>query len=191
MAICGANDEKDRHATYKKVAQLRNAAQFRDYLETLGVDLDFDEVVESGPESPLAQPIDTDWVQIGNRFCVLPMEGWDGTTDGRPTDLTRRRWQRFGLSGAKLIWGGEAVAVRPDGRANPNQLMLNESTVEEIRRCAKFWSRRTAKTSARPRPVYRLQLTHSGRFARPTTRSGLNRARLTSIRCSIANRHRG
>ena len=83
-------------ATYKKVAQLRNAAQFREYLETLGVDLDFDEVMESGPESPLAQPIDTDWVQIGNRFCVLPMEGWDGTTDGRPTDLTRRRWQRFG-----------------------------------------------------------------------------------------------
>ena len=52
------------------------------------------------------------------------MEGWDGTADGRPSDLTRRRWGSFGRSGAALIWGGEAFAVRHDGRANPNQLAL-------------------------------------------------------------------
>ena len=39
------------------------------------------------------------------------MEGWDNTTDGKPTDLTRRRWQRWGESGAKLIFGAEAMAV--------------------------------------------------------------------------------
>ena len=33
---------------------------------------------------------------------------------------------RFGESGAKMICGGEAMAVRPDGRANPNQLILIE-----------------------------------------------------------------
>ena len=43
-----------------------------------------------------------------------------------------RRWERFGLSGAKLIWGGEAMAVRPDGRANPNQLILNEENAAGI-----------------------------------------------------------
>ena len=59
-----------------------------------------------------------------NRFAILPMEGWDGTDDGRPTDLVRRRWARFGTSGAGLVWGGEAFAVRPDGRANPHQLCL-------------------------------------------------------------------
>jgi NADPH2 dehydrogenase len=155
-------------ATYKKIAQLRNAAQFRDYLDALGVDLEFDEVVESGPESPLAQPIDTDWVQIGNRFCVLPMEGWDGTTDGRPSDLTRRRWQRFGQSGAKLIWGGEAVAVCPDGRANPNQLMLNESTVEEIAALREILEQAHRENFGQINDLYiGLQLTHSGRFARP------------------------
>ena len=47
-----------------------------------------------------------------------------------PSDKTLRRWHRFGRSGAKLIWGGEAFAVRADGRANPNQLFLDE--VEDI-----------------------------------------------------------
>jgi 2,4-dienoyl-CoA reductase-like NADH-dependent reductase (Old Yellow Enzyme family) len=161
-------------ATYKKVAQLRNAAQFRDYLDALGVDLEFDEAVESGPESPLAQPIDTDWVQIGNRFCVLPMEGWDGTTDGHPTDLTRRRWQRFGLSGAKLIWGGEAVAVRPDGRANPNQLMINESTLEDITGLREILEQAHRENFGQTHDLYvGLQLTHSGRFARPNDKKRL------------------
>ena len=54
------------------------------------------------------------------------MEGWDGTEDGQPSDLTRRRWRNFGRSEAKLIWGGEAFAVVPEGRANPNQLMARE-----------------------------------------------------------------
>ncbi len=63
-------------------------------------------------------------MRIGNRLAVNPMEGWDGELDGRPSENTVRRWRRFGVSGAKLIWGGEAVAVRPDGRANPNQLVM-------------------------------------------------------------------
>ena len=54
------------------------------------------------------------------------MEGWDGEPDGKPSDLTRRRWRHFGKSGAKLIWGGEAVAVVHEGRANPNQVWMNE-----------------------------------------------------------------
>ena len=57
------------------------------------------------------------------------MEGWDGTADGEPSDLTRRRWRNFGISGAKLMWGGEAVAVRHDGRANPHQLLITPQTV--------------------------------------------------------------
>ena len=60
------------------------------------------------------------------------MEGWDGARDGQPTGLTTRRWQHFGASGAKLIWGGEAAAVRHDGRANPHQLMITPETVGQI-----------------------------------------------------------
>ena len=66
--------------------------------------------------------------RIGNRLAVHPMEGWDGTADGNPSENTIRRWRRFGRSGAKLIWGGEAVAVRHEGRANPNQLVIGPHT---------------------------------------------------------------
>jgi 2,4-dienoyl-CoA reductase-like NADH-dependent reductase (Old Yellow Enzyme family) len=97
------------------------------------------------------------------------MEGWDGTTDGRPSDLTRRRWRNFGLSGAKIMWGGEAVAVRDDGRANPNQLVLAERTLAELadlrRTLLDAHQERYGRTDD---VLVGLQLTHSGRFSRPT-----------------------
>jgi len=96
------------------------------------------------------------------------MEGWDGTPDGRPTELTFRRWERFGGSGAKLIWGGEAVAVRHDGRANPNQLVMNQHSQADLGRL------RETLVAAHKRAVgsdadllIGLQLTHSGRYSRP------------------------
>src|SRR5947209_4713012 len=117
---------------YAKLAALPDAAAFRQYVAQLGVELPCENQVLTAPESPLARPLSLDGFRIGNRFCIQPMEGWDGTEDGRPTDLTARRWQRFGESGAKLIWGGEAVAVRHDGRANPNQLAINERNLPEL-----------------------------------------------------------
>ena len=61
----------------------------------------------------------------GQPLVHPPMEGWDGTDDGQPSRATIRRWRHFGLSGAKLIWGGEALAVRRDGRANPQPALLS------------------------------------------------------------------
>jgi 2,4-dienoyl-CoA reductase-like NADH-dependent reductase (Old Yellow Enzyme family) len=96
------------------------------------------------------------------------MEGWDGTSDGRPSELTFRRWRRFGESGAKLIWGGEAVAVRHDGRANPNQLVLNQDTVGEIGALREALVSTHAERFGRTDDlVVGLQLTHSGRYAKP------------------------
>ena len=93
------------------------------------------------------------------------MEGWDGTPDGRPSELTIRRWQNFGRSGAKLIWGGEAVAVCHDGRANPNQLLINGRTRDHLARL-----RETLIAAAGSDVVVGLQLTHSGRFSRPNSK---------------------
>lgn len=154
--------------TIRRVAALKSAQDFQEYMAGLGITLPFDEKVEHGPASPLAQPHQTARYTLGNRFAVLPMEGWDGTTDGRPNELVQRRWTRFGQSGAKLIWGGEAVAVRPDGRANPNQLMILPETVGELAALREVLVRHHEARFARSDDLLiGLQLTHSGRFARP------------------------
>jgi 2,4-dienoyl-CoA reductase-like NADH-dependent reductase (Old Yellow Enzyme family) len=98
------------------------------------------------------------------------MEGWDGTRDGEPSDLTRRRWRHFGISGAKLMWGGEAVAVRHDGRANPHQLMMTAQTQKAIAslRDELVAAHRDRFGGNADTDLYiGLQLTHSGRHARP------------------------
>ena len=87
--------------------------------------------------------------------------------DGRPTDLVRRRWRRFGAGGAGIVWA-EATAVRPDGRANPRQLVIDERTVGRPGRAAvRAGGGPTPTPGGRRRPVVGLQLTHSGRWSRP------------------------
>ena len=108
---------------------MRTADAFAAHLAGQGIALPFDRELAAPGRSPLGQPFELGGVRVGNRFCILPMEGWDGTRDGKPSDLTTRRWQNFGTSGAKLIWGGEAVAVCHEGRANPNQLVITPRTV--------------------------------------------------------------
>ncbi len=155
---------------YPRVAALKTPASFRDHLTRSGIPLEFDDQLDASPASPLAQPIDVDGVRVGNRFCVLPMEGWDGTRDGEPSDLTRRRWRNFGRGGAKLIWGGEAVAVRHDGRANPQQLLLTprtHSSIASLHDELVAAHRDAFGANAADDLFVGLQLTHSGRFARP------------------------
>ena len=97
---------------YPKIASLNTEEKFLDTIKNLGISIPFDRITIPSPEGPLAQPFQLEGgKRIGNRFCIQPMEGWDGTPDGKPTEFTTRRWKNFGLSGAKLIWGGEAAAV--------------------------------------------------------------------------------
>ncbi len=155
---------------YPRVASLKSAAALRAHLLASGIPIDLDDELVAPAESPLSQPFEDDGVRVGNRFCILPMEGWDGTSDGTPSDLTRRRWTRFGESGAKLIWGGEAVAVRHDGRANPRQLVLTPSThgsIASLREMLVAAHRSRFGAGADADLLIGLQLTHSGRFARP------------------------
>jgi 2,4-dienoyl-CoA reductase-like NADH-dependent reductase (Old Yellow Enzyme family) len=154
--------------TYPRIAALKTAAQFQAHVASIGATLPFESDLGSAPGSPLAEAIDTSAGRAGNRFCILPMEGWDGTLDGRPTDLTRRRWRRFGESGAKLIWGGEAFAVRHDGRANPNQLCLGaESESDLVQLREDLLAGHLGAGLETDDLVIGLQLTHSGRYSRP------------------------
>jgi 2,4-dienoyl-CoA reductase-like NADH-dependent reductase (Old Yellow Enzyme family) len=151
----------------KRIAQLRTAVDFRSHLRDLGINLEFDEEILRGNSAPLAQPFPWKNGWIGNHFCVLPMEGWDAHPDGKPSELTRRRWVNFGRSGAKLIWGGEAVAVNPAARANPNQLLLNAENAKAIAGLRMDLIAAHALHSSTHDLLVGLQLTHSGRFCRP------------------------
>jgi len=154
--------------SYKRVASLKTPDAFAAHLDELGVDLGFDDELQRPAASVLGQPFELDGVRVGNRFCVLPMEGWDGTRDGRPSELTTRRWKNFGRSGAKLIWGGEAVAVRQDGRANPNQLLISEETLPDLAALREaLLAAHLERFGSRDDLFVGLQLTHSGRFAQP------------------------
>jgi len=112
----------------------------------------------------LFQPMTIGTKQCGNRLAIQPMEGCDGTMDGKPDELTFRRYLRFGAGGAKLIWG-EATAISDEGRANPRQLWLHDGSATAIEamlsRCRQA-HRESCGTDADL--VVGLQLTHSGRY---------------------------
>ncbi|HEV7893169.1 MAG TPA: hypothetical protein VGP08_21315 [Pyrinomonadaceae bacterium] len=153
---------------------IRSAADFRAALARVGVSIPCDVEVVSGDDSPLARPVRVGDVSIGNRFAVHPMEGWDGTADGRPTELTRRRWRNFGASGAKLVWGCEAVAVSHDGRANPNQLLFGPRAADDLARLREsLVEEHRAAAGSDEGLLVGLQLTHSGRFSRPNSHERL------------------
>jgi 2,4-dienoyl-CoA reductase-like NADH-dependent reductase (Old Yellow Enzyme family) len=157
---------------YPRIASFKSHSEFVDYLTKLNVDIPCDELIASPPSNPLATAFAVDEVTIGNRFCILPMEGWDGTPSGKPTDLTRRRWRNFGRSGAKLMWGGEAVAVRHDGRANPNQLMISDDNLSELDALRQeLVDTHEGEFGASEDLLIGLQLTHSGRYARPNEKT--------------------
>ena len=160
---------------YTRIARLLDPQKFREYLELLEIDLPFDEEIESGESSPLGQKkILKNGRVIGNRFSILPMEGWDGTEAGNPTEYTIRRWTNFGLSGAKLIWGGEAVAVRHDGRANPNQLMISSKTQAGMQILREtLIATHNQYFGNTDDLLVGLQLTHSGRFSRSNIKTKL------------------
>ena len=157
--------------TFQRIGHIKDINAFRAYLSELGLSLPCDDRILSAADgSPLAQPLQVRDFTVGNRWCIHPMEGWDGQPDGLPSPHTIRRWRNFGLSGAKLIWGGEAFAVQHGGRANPNQLYFRPENMDPMR--ALLGTLREAHEErfgkgACDDLLVGLQLTHSGRFCKP------------------------
>ena len=125
----------------------------------------------------LSLPIDedpailADQVPVGdhtaaNRFAVQPMEGFDSAADGSPGELSFRRYARYAAGGAGLIWF-EATAILHEARSNPNQLWLNKDSVDTYARLVEN-TRRIARESFGHELVILIQLTHSGRYSKPT-----------------------
>lgn len=138
----------------------RNLADIEADSLRLGLDLHFSEDL-----APLFRPVVVGSFRVGNSFCIQPMEGCDGALDGRPDELTFRRYRRFGAGGAKLIWG-EATAVVEEGRANPRQLLLNDGTAADFERLLQESRQAHCEAfGAADDLLVGLQLTHSGRYS--------------------------
>ncbi len=96
-----------------------------------------------------------------NRVVLQPMEGCDCEEDGSPSALTKEKYIKAAKSGAGVIWF-EANAVCPEGRTNVRQMML---TAQNSHRFATFLQelREIALAECGVKPIFILQLTHSGR----------------------------
>mgnify|MGYP002377763183 CR=1 FL=1 len=154
---------------YSRIAQLKTADDLRNYLSLHKVSLGFDEELAMDEKSYFNRAVVLhSGSVIGNRFCILPMEGWDGTEDGKPTDFVKRRWRNFAISGAKLLWGCEAVAVDPSGRANPRQLIMSDANFPDFAALHQLIIHHHAEKFGNTDDLMiGLQLTHSGRFCKP------------------------
>ena len=86
-----------------RIPSLKSVNDFRQHVEFLGLDILCEEEIarEDSPIGQSLQGLTINGKIIGNRVALHPMEGWDGTTEGGVTDPMKRRWHRFGESGAK------------------------------------------------------------------------------------------
>ena len=128
--------------------------------EELGTGLPF-----SPDTAILGAPKEIQGRTIQNRLVCQAMEGCDGTPEGSPDELTKRRYERFAKGGAGLIWF-EATAVMEEGRANPRQLCITEKNLDDFKRQVEA-IKETALRANGYEPLVIMQATHSGRYSKP------------------------
>ena len=141
---------------YKDLAELR--ADF----EKLNLDINVSENLEI-----LKKPVDINGMYAPNALAVHPMEGCDGNSDGSPGALNYRRYKRFAEGGAGLLWV-EAVAVVPEGKANPRHLWITKENLHTFKKMMNVINDSAEKANGYT-PIVIMQLTHSGRFSRPVS----------------------
>ena len=133
---------------------------FKKQNNELGTDLLFSDNTEV-----LGTPMTLAGKTVPNRLVCQAMEGCDGTADGSPDTLTKRRYERFAKGGAGLIWF-EATAVMEEGRANPRQLYICEKNIDDFKKQVESIKETALKTNGYE-PVVIMQATHSGRYSKP------------------------
>jgi len=153
------SDLTRKHARFKfkdKDALLKKA-------EELGIDLPYSDDIQI-----LFEKVKFNGNQTENRFAVHPMEGFDSKPDGSPGELSFRRYRRFASGGSGLLWF-EATAVLPEARSNPRQLYIHKENVDQYKKLVDK-TRKVAqeKFGSDHNPILILQLTHSGRYSKPT-----------------------
>jgi 2,4-dienoyl-CoA reductase-like NADH-dependent reductase (Old Yellow Enzyme family) len=154
---------KKGNRTLHEIFNIKTLDELREKISHHGVGIELTEDL-----SPLGRKVTVGGKVAPNAIAVLPMEGCDFTPDGSPTGLVERRYLRFASGGAGLLWW-EACSVVPEGRANPLQMMLTKDNVGQVAKLLTKSNHAAANANGSDhRPVNILQLTHSGRYSRPT-----------------------
>jgi len=124
------------------------------------------EMPSSEDVSILGQSVAYGRLTVPNRLVCQPMEGCDCEADGSPGELTLRKYRRLAAGGAGMIWW-EACAIVPEAKANPRQLSLHKGNVKAFAAMVRA-VKDAAMQSVGYEPICVLQMTHSGRYSRPT-----------------------
>ena len=139
-------------------AKLKSLSDLSTVLEEKGIPFPVSENLDA-----LKKPVKIEGKYAPNAMVIQPLEGFDGEYDGNPSDLIFRRYHRYGSGGAGVLWY-ESIAISDDGRCNPRQMIIKESTLPEIRRLVRETNEAAAQSMGSDfRPYSILQLTHSGR----------------------------
>ena len=143
---------------YKTIEDLKNE------LNRLSIPLPISSNIEN-----LKEPIQTKHLYMPNRLSIQPMEGFDATPTGSPSEMTFRRYKRYSKGGVGLIWF-EATAISEDCRSNDHQLVLTEENVKEFQKLTSITRAQcdqTLKSLGFQGPCCLiLQLNHSGRYSK-------------------------
>jgi len=75
-------------ASIPRLGNLKSDDHFKEHLDSLQLKNSLRPHGYLWPKSPLRQPLVSGDLKIANRITVQPMEGWDGTLDGNPTEGT-------------------------------------------------------------------------------------------------------
>ncbi len=78
--------------------RFKNLVELEARIASLGLDIQLDTDLE-----PLGRRVKIGALETPNSLAIHPLEGRDSTPDGRPDELTFRRYQRFAEGGPHLV----------------------------------------------------------------------------------------
>lgn len=106
----------------------------------------------------LALPIQIGKKMASNRMVYQPMECNDGDADGKPTELTFKRYRALAEGGAGII-NVESLTFTYESRARKNQLKISEETAPDLEKLVREMK------EINPKPLIIFQINHSGRVS--------------------------
>ena len=108
----------------------------------------------------LAQPLKIGNKTAPNRLVIHPMECNDADSNGDPSELTLRRYQRLAQGGAGMITV-ESATINRMSRARKNQLCATEKNLKGLSGLVE------AMRKENPEPLIIMQINHSGAVSHP------------------------